>query len=206
MERLVAIATRVGWAALPWVTYVPQVRRLKRSAKEGFEGLTCLVVVLAACLRVAHWERAHLRDGSALAHAVGAGVVQLVLLDAIVVARRKKGGPRARGDDDARRYGWSTTKALGREVRAVVRALVVDRDVARARELRAELGRTFWAWDELAPYVEVVVVFSLSLAALSVCFIRSAAYARALGGAAAAVEAARGAPQLRRNARRRLYS
>lgn len=71
--------------------------------------------------------------------------------------------------------------------------------------LRGERPQSFWAWNELPPYVEVVVVVALGVAAVSaagVHFFRDA-YSLFLASAVALIDAVVGVPQLRKNWLRR---
>ena len=116
--------------------------------------------------------------------------MQLLLLDAVVQAKRKKAGRLAQ----KKRYG-ATTRQLGREVRSVIRAACRDRDRELATERFRKLWKAFWAWDELGPYVEVVVVFALYLIAAS-CLLRFRWWRALLVTAAAAADAAAPVPQI----------
>lgn len=74
--------------------------------------------------------------------------------------------------------------------------------------LRGERSKLlpFWAWDDLPPYVEVVVVVSLLVAAVSAAALRLGvrdAYSEFLGTCVACVDALVGVPQLRTNCVRR---
>lgn len=203
MDRLVVFVGKGLYSVWPVLTYLPQYHLLRKKGKEGFSSFTCLFLLLSSALRVAYWVGAHVRDGSALVAWVFTGVMQLLLLDAIVCVKRKKGTVPGRFNQSVSgpRYG-STTKALGTEVRAVAKALAA-KDYGRAGELFRKLKASFWAWDELAPYVEVVVVFSLGLFALCVMLLRYDFFRNALGFVGAVCEAGATLPQLRKNSTRR---
>ena len=198
MEAARRVVERVLRATYPFATYLPQYYLLQKTSKEGFAPATCLAALLARTLSIAAWANgAHPRDASAPAGGALGILIQLLLLDAVVQAKRKKAGRLAQ----KKRYG-ATTRQLGREVRAVLRAACRDRDRELAAERFRKLWKAFWAWDELGPYVEVVVVFALYLVAAS-CLLRFRWWRALLVTAAAAADAAAPVPQIVRIIRRR---
>ena len=199
MEAARRVVERVLRATYPFVSYLPQYYLLQKTSKEGFAPATCLAALLARTLSIAAWANgAHPRDASAPAGGALGILVQLLLLDAVVQAKRKKAGRLAQ----KKRYG-ATTRQLGREVRAVIRAACRDRDRELAAERFRKLWKAFWAWDELGPYVEVVVVFALYLIAASCVLNRFRWWRALLVTAAAAADAAAPVPQIVRIIRRR---
>ena len=198
MEAARRLVERIVRATYPFVSYLPQYYLLQKTSKEGFAPATCLAALLARTLSIAAWANgAHPRDASAPAGGALGILVQLLLLDAVVQAKRKKAGRLAQ----KKRYG-ATTRQLGREVRSVIRAACRDRDRELAAERFRKLWKAFWAWDELGPYVEVVVVFALYLIAAS-CLLRFRWWRALLVTAAAAADAAAPVPQIVRIIRRR---
>ena len=145
----------------------------------------------------------HLRDGYFLAYSVLTTLMQLFLLDAIVSARRKKyssrGGPISW---KVHHHGESPQSVLAAAVRKAVWAFASG-DAARGRTLVAALCTSFWGWDELKPYVEVLIVFITTVLAFSFFLARYDAYNVALGFLGALAEALVGIPQIRENYRRR---
>ena len=199
MEAARRVVERILRATYPFATYLPQYYLLQKTSKEGFAPATCLAALLARTLSIAAWANgAHPRDASAPAGGALGILVQLLLLDAVVQAKRKKAGRLAQ----KKRYG-ATTRQLGREVRAVIRAACRDRDRELATERFRKLWKAFWAWDELGPYVEVVVVFALYLIAASCVLNRFRWWRTLLVTAAAAADAAAPVPQIVRIIRRR---
>ena len=197
MEAARRVVERIARATSPFATYLPQYYLLQKTGKEGFAPATCLAALLARTLSIAAWANgAHPRDASAPAGGALGILVQLLLLDAVVQAKRKKGG-----SGQKKRYG-ATTRQLGREVRAVLRAACRDRDRNLAAERFRKLWKPFWAWDELGPYVEVVVVFALYLVAAS-CLLRFRWWRVLLVTAAATCDMAAPVPQIVRILRRR---
>ena len=193
---------RLGAALAPVATYLPQFYVIKRGGKEGFAPFVCLFTLVAAELRIASWAGSHERDLAALVATTLGGVMQLLLLDAVVSVKRKKGTVTGRFNQGVGgpRYG-ATSRKLAGEVRAVVRAWVSGDGALAGERLRA-LRATFWAWDELAPYVEVVVVLALYIGAATVCFHRLPHFNDAVYACGEAFRAAAGLPQVVRTHRR----
>lgn len=203
MDAARRLVERVVRATYPFLTYLPQYYLLQKTSKDGFAPATCLAELLARTLAVGAWAN---RSGPHNASAPVGGVLgvfaQLLLLDAVVQARRKKSGRGITQPTHRPRYG-ATTRQLGREVRAVFRAAVRDRDKALALERFKKLRVAFWAWDELGPYVEVLVVFSLYLVGASFLLGTFRWFGSLLMTAAAVMDAISPAPQLIRTFRRR---
>lgn len=181
---------------------------MKLSGKEGFSSATCLVVLALSVLRVAFWVVGRVRNWSYMVYSIMLTLMQFYLLEAIISARRKKQAAGAlasrpswprRGD-----YYGATSAVLARNLKKLVTAwLRGDREGATALWRRLRLS--FWAWDELPPYVEVVVVMSLHVAVISVAALRVVsrdAYSRFIGTCVAACDVLVAAPQLRMNCAR----
>mmetsp|Transcript_11499 Transcript_11499/g.36544 ORF Transcript_11499/g.36544 Transcript_11499/m.36544 type:complete len:427 (-) Transcript_11499:68-1348(-) len=210
LEPLVRGASRVTYALYPVATYLPQFYEVKRSGKEGFSSATCLVVLALSVLRVAYWVVRRVREWSYMVYSITLTLMQFYLLEAILSARRKKQtavpplSARSHQRTGRAEYG-ATSAALASNVKKLVKAwLRSDREGAGA--LWRKLRRSFWAWDELPPYVEVVVVMSLGVAVGSVAALRVASrdgYARFVGTCVAACDVLVAAPQLRLNCLRR---
>ncbi|KAJ8608686.1 hypothetical protein CTAYLR_009406 [Chrysophaeum taylorii] len=187
-------AARVTYAFYPVATYMPQLYEVKRSGKDGFSSTTCLVVVLLSVLRVAFWIIRRVREWSYLVYSITLLLMQFYLLDAVISARRKKQAV-------PRRHG-TTSAALASNLKKLFRTWIRGN-----REAVSALWRTlrlsFWAWDDLAPYVEVVVVASLFVVAVSASALRlfatRDAYSRFVGTCVAVCDVLVAAPQLRKN-------
>lgn len=181
---------------------------MKRSGKEGFSSATCLVVLALSVLRVAFWVVRRVRDWSYMVYSIMLTLMQFYLLEAIISARRKKqaAGALASRPSWTRRgdYYGATSAALARNLKKLVTAwLQGDREGAAALWRRLRLS--FWAWDELPPYVEVVVVMSLHVTVISVAALRVVsrdAYSRFIGTCVAACDVLVAAPQLQMNCAR----
>ena len=141
MEAARRVVERVLRATYPFATYLPQYYLLQKTSKEGFAPATCLAALLARTLSIAAWANgAQPRDASAPAGGALGILIQLLLLDAVVQAKRKKAGRLAQ----KKRYG-ATTRQLGREVRSVIRAACRDSDRQLAAERFRKLWKAFWA-------------------------------------------------------------
>ncbi|KAJ8608679.1 hypothetical protein CTAYLR_009407 [Chrysophaeum taylorii] len=157
---------------------MPQLYEVKRSGKDGFSSTTCLVVVLLSVLRVAFWIIRRVREWSYLVYSITLLLMQFYLLDAVISARRKKQAV-------PRRHG-TTSAALASNLKAVPTWIRGNREAVSA--LWRTLRLSFWAWDDLAPYVEVVVAFATR-----------DAYSRFVGTCVAVCDVLVAAPQLRKN-------
>ncbi|KAJ1449152.1 hypothetical protein M885DRAFT_536827 [Pelagophyceae sp. CCMP2097] len=204
-DRLLHIGLRLCYTCTPVALYVPQFYHLKRSAKDGFASATCLVLLVSSVFRIVYWAGRDVRDASFLAYSIVTTVMQLLLLDAVVSTRRKKQAASARrvsgGASAAGAVSLDSSRALATTMRALAAAVLAG-DAPAARDRWRTVASTFWNWDELGPYVEVVVVFALAVAAISVCSLRYAWYHRAIGWLGAVAEAAVGLPQIFENVRR----
>lgn len=190
----VRAATRVLYALSPVATYTPQFYEMKSSGKEGFSSATCLVVLALSVVRVAFWIVRRVREWSFLVYSIMLTLMQFYLLEAIISSRNKKGEVSPR-----RRRVSGSAAALGSNVKKLARAWWNGGD---DQALWRKLRKSFWAWDELSPYVEVVVVMSIGVALVSVAALRLVSrdsYSWFLGTCVALCDVLVAVPQLRMN-------